>query len=242
VADKSRWGMSRWEAVLVVVIIGVLVALLYPAVIAARRAARRSMRMNNLKQIALALQNFDDVYKHLPAAVHRDEMGRPFCSWRWQLIHYLEAIMLAVDFADRWDDPTNRWLTCHPHHCYCLRPDDGQPDCAHTNVVAVAGPGTAFEEGRECRLENIDPDTILVVEVASSETYWAEPGDLDVRDVPQSITDGPEGDGFFVAFADGAVWFLRPQVPLEDLKKLFTIEGAKQHDRDQVLGPYASMR
>jgi hypothetical protein len=42
-----------------------------------------------------------------------------------------------------------------------------------------------------------------------------------------------------VLFADEAVWFLDRDVALEDLKKFFTIEDAKQYEREQVLGPYA---
>jgi hypothetical protein len=35
------------------------------------------------------------------------------------------------------------------------------------------------------------------------------------------------------------VWFLRHDVPLAELREFFTIDGAKRHDREQVLGPYA---
>ncbi len=56
---------------------------------------------------------------------------------------------------------------------------------------------------------------------------------------PDNLTKGPVGDGFHVLFADGAVWFLRADVPLAEVKKFFTIEGSKQYDREVVLKPYA---
>jgi prepilin-type processing-associated H-X9-DG protein len=108
----------------------------------------------------------------------------------------------------------------------------------HTNIVGITGPGTVFEEGREYRLGQFDSDTIVAIEVAEFDVCWAEPGDLHVDDVDESILAGPDGGGLNVLFADGSIWFLSSKVPLEDLKKFFTIEGAKAHDRDQVLAPY----
>src|SRR3712207_521861 len=57
------------ELLVVIAIIGILVALLLPAIQAARESARRSQCTSNLKNLAIALQNYHDVHKEFPSAV-----------------------------------------------------------------------------------------------------------------------------------------------------------------------------
>lgn len=88
---KKHRGFTLVELLVVIAIIGILVALLLPAIQAAREAARRSQCVNNMRQLGVAMQNYQDVHKKLP-------MGSWSCCWgTWQMsvLPFIEEQQLA---------------------------------------------------------------------------------------------------------------------------------------------------
>lgn len=102
-------GFTLVELLVVIAVIGILVGLLLPAVQAAREAARRMSCSNNLKQIGLAVHNFESTRKNLPAG-WIDPPGPVQNGWSAQarLLPYLEQIAMAsaIDFDMNYNDVT----------------------------------------------------------------------------------------------------------------------------------------
>jgi prepilin-type N-terminal cleavage/methylation domain-containing protein/prepilin-type processing-associated H-X9-DG protein len=99
-------GFTLIELLVVIAIIGVLIALLLPAVQSAREAARRAQCTNNLKQVGLALANYESANGAYPAAYGNS--ASPTDRWgtwgAWspqaQLLPFMEqsAVYNAINF------------------------------------------------------------------------------------------------------------------------------------------------
>ena len=100
---RHRVGFTLIELLVVIAIIGILVALLLPAVQQARESARRTQCRNNLKQIGLALHNYQTLHGKFPPSFCAD-LATDGGEWsiHARLLPHLEQANLSdlIDFAD----------------------------------------------------------------------------------------------------------------------------------------------
>ena len=95
----ARHGFTLVELLVVIAIIGILIALLLPAVQAAREAARRGQCLNNLKQVCLAMLNYENANKVFPinwstspnSTPKNDAVGH---SWLTAVLPFIEEDVL----------------------------------------------------------------------------------------------------------------------------------------------------
>jgi len=101
-----RFGFTLVELLVVITIIGILVALLLPAVQSAREAARRAQCQNNLKQLGLAVLEYESAVRIFPPSSHWAPGVAPQTrnpsdlreNWVIMVLPYLEQRALLASF------------------------------------------------------------------------------------------------------------------------------------------------
>ena len=113
IRPSNRGGFTLIELLVVIAIIAVLIALLLPAVQQAREAARRTQCKNNLKQLGLAVHNFEETFTHLPSSLRPPTAGTVRFSVLTSLLPYLDQANLfnKYDQTVNWSAAANKPLS-----------------------------------------------------------------------------------------------------------------------------------
>ena len=172
---------------------GILVGMLLPAVQQVRAAARRTQSLNNMRQLGMALLNYEAAKQCFPPAYSIDEDGKPLLSWRVHILPLLDQQDLYGQFKldEPWDSPHNIELAAkmpeafkHPgvnvkaNHTVYVAPINGDSiisdgpidDAGHGNKISDITDGTS--------------NTMLLIEANEDRSVlWTAPDDLRIDDL-----------------------------------------------------------
>ncbi|VTU02151.1 Secreted protein containing DUF1559 OS=Rhodopirellula sallentina SM41 GN=RSSM_03172 PE=4 SV=1: SBP_bac_10 [Gemmataceae bacterium] len=214
----------------------VMVGLLLPAVQKVRGAAARMTSSNNLKQIAIAVHNYHDTYQRFPSDI-TDKNGKPLLSWRVAILPFLEQDALYKQFKldEPWDSENNKKASQAVVKVYLSPQAPLANPAGLTHYRGFAGPGTAFEPGKQITLAAMadgTSNTLMVVETADA-VEWAKPNDIpfDPKKPFPKLTSVTGDDKILAAMCDGSVRVL-------DLKRLTeaTLKAAVTCNGGEILG------
>lgn len=190
-----------------------LLAVILPAILRARDSARRVQSRNNLKQLALGLHNYHDVYTQFPIGADIDPAGIAKHGWIVRLIPYLEAsdLYMRIEMTEAWDHGVNGHLFQMGHgglinprlpeqyteDGFGLTNYEANPNVMHrNNSISLT------------QIPNGSANQWLVGEVATELKPWAYP--FNWRPLTWPLNSARTGygdghDGVQFAMADGAV-------------------------------------
>lgn len=221
-----------------------------PAIQKARAASRRAAKMNDMKQIALAMHNHENANGCFPEPIV-DSEGKPLLSWRVAILPYLEQGALFDRFRldEPWDSPhnlecakvfplvyfqntTDKLLTEQGKTTY-LRPvypgsdPSGEIEPAsfiHNGTKVFRAVGDTFRA-----ITDGTSMTILVAEVAPEHAVpWTKPADWRVNlNDPMAKLRTDKRDGFVSCRHDGSAHYIAFDYSSSGLRKLITKAGGE---------------
>lgn len=230
-------GCLAWAGGVFLLVI--IVMLLLPA-FPTRYVASRMQCENQIRQIGLAMLNYEHEYGCLPPAYVADAKGHPLHSWRVLILPYMELndLYKKIRLDEPRNSPQNRLVlqgnydAVRKFHC----PFAGNL-YEETSYVMIVGPNMISDGPHSVRLADMKDgasNTILVAEIKDSGIPWAEPRDLDFESMSFQVNDAngkgissDHGGNANVVFADGLLHIVRDWVDPKLVKALITINGGE---------------
>jgi type II secretory pathway pseudopilin PulG len=240
--SQENRGSSTWIIVVAIlaalflgflICAGVLAGLMIPTVQAARTAARRMQSSNNMKQIELALHNYESAYKKLPPAYTVDQDGNRLHSWRTLILPYLEqsALYQQIDLNRSWDHPDNAVFNNMSIPVY--ESPIAQLPSGMTPYLAIVDDRAMFTGPDGVKFESVSDgisNTVMTFETNQEHAvHWMEPTDSDI----QSFIDAVQASGMRnirgtnLGLGDGSVRFQSGSTPRESLESMATRNGGE---------------
>ncbi|HJZ89319.1 MAG TPA: DUF1559 domain-containing protein, partial [Gemmataceae bacterium] len=169
--------------------------------------------VKDLREIGLAMHNFESVFQHLPPPFLRDKDGKPMksgLSWRVHILPFIELDNLyrQFKFDEPWDSEHNKKLIAQMPRIYQglskKLNDEGK-----TIFVVPAGKGTMFPPDGPMTIARVEDGTANTIMASLADddhaVVWTKPDDItiDWKNPLKGFRAG--ADGWLVLMGDGSL-------------------------------------
>ncbi len=222
--SDNNYQLATWllKAMGLAVLLGVLavgvIFLFWPAFENLRERRDRFACMNNLQQIAKALDDYAADHGTYPPPVTYDAQGKPMHSWRVMILSYLgeDSLFAQYNFDLPWDSQQNAQLFARCPTVF-MSPQAGRNMGSESTYALITGNGTVFPASGPLAPWQVTDglaETLLVVEVKNNTQEWTKPVDLNFGNLNRRIgaagknaIGGNHSGGATAVLADGTpVW------------------------------------
>ncbi len=192
-------------------------------------AYNSARRMNEVRQIGMAMLSYETQHGTFPAAGSVNDQGEPLLSWRVAILPFIEQQALYEQFKqdEPWDSEHNLALLKQMPEIF------GDDPGGKTRIQVFDGEEAAFHGGRKVTPRDIAKDgmslTIMLVETGPDKAVpWTKPADVpfDPTDPAKALGKIPAA-GFITAFFDGSVRSHASSIQPEVLKAMITPAGGE---------------
>jgi hypothetical protein len=143
-------------------------------------------------------------------------------------------------FDEPWDGPNNSKLHDEILSLYqCPSASRGEQG-RNSNYMLITGAGTGFDGPNKISYHDVNDgcsNTIMVIEVADSDTHWMEPVDLPIEEAIAHYTAPTNAkqycnhkEGINFSLMDGSTHWMPVPTSAENLKALITVDGGEIFD------------
>ena len=246
--QPKRSGITRIEVVVLLIVIFMMMALLFPYLNSERdKAPYKAQCTNNMKMLALGMNNMAFAMRGYPPAQGMNEEGEIQYNWRIALLPYMEQQQMYEEIMNNlpWDSGHNRQFEDKmPSLFACPTSPDLMP--RKTSYQVIVGPETPFEGNRRTGINDFErglSNTILFVETTQG-VPWMSPVDLPYANLDHGVVPlnselwgvgGGHRGRAMVAMADGSVRTLNFSQKPEDVAFLKTMALLKEPNVPQGL-------
>lgn len=203
-----------------------------------RRAALEQQTANQLKQVALAMHNYESTYKSLFPKAIQSESGEPLLSWRVALLPYLNQQELYEEFHldEPWDSPHNGALLKRMPAVFASSGEDRAKGMTRIRIPGATGSLWSGEEPKRFR-EITDglSNTLAILEApASAAVEWTKPGAWELPSAGMKAAVFGDRASIRAALGDGSVQLFSAEMSEDVLRAMLTYAGGEVIDWDSV--------